>query len=230
VFDNWRESPARDELPLARHRVCHTDEPPSWCSIRRSSRGRGPGTYLRRARCCENCQRASPQAGGSTGAKSRRLTDANGLFQEAVRKYKEGTAPPERVRVYEKIRSGIWVYNGLFELIDCWTKQAGGRNVFKFKLQFSVTDKRDRPTIAPPTLEDDCLIPSWVKQQYGSAIRGGARNAGRLPASISTTSFLTRRVVRRKTLRTFRYCVEAIISPSATTLNSARMRRSCFLG
>jgi len=48
----------------------------------------------------------------------------NGLFAEAVRKYQNGTAPPERVRVYEKIRSGIWVYNGLFELVDCWTEQS----------------------------------------------------------------------------------------------------------
>src|SRR5690349_16070271 len=37
----------------------------------------------------------------------------NGFFAEAARKFKEGLAPPERVRVYEKIRSGIWVYNGL---------------------------------------------------------------------------------------------------------------------
>ena len=50
---------------------------------------------------------------------------------------KEGIAPPERVRVYEKIRSGIWVYNGLFQLIDWWTEQSDGRKVFKFKLQFA---------------------------------------------------------------------------------------------
>ncbi len=53
----------------------------------------------------------------------------NGLFAEAARKYKDAIAPPETVRVYEKIRSGIWVYNGLFELIDCWTEQSGERRV-----------------------------------------------------------------------------------------------------
>ena len=37
----------------------------------------------------------------------------NGLFALAAQKYKEGVAPPERVKVYEKIRTGIWVYNGL---------------------------------------------------------------------------------------------------------------------
>src|SRR6516165_927093 len=55
----------------------------------------------------------------------------NGLFAVAAQKYKEGVAPPETVRVFEKIRSGIWVYNGLFKLIDCWTEQSAGRNVFK---------------------------------------------------------------------------------------------------
>ena len=101
----------------------------------------------------------------------------NGLFQEAVRKYKEGTAPPERVKVYEKIRSGIWVYNGLFELVDCWIEQSGGK-VFKFKLEFSATDDRDRPTIAPPTLEDDRLIPSWVKLQVWKRDQGRCQKCG----------------------------------------------------
>jgi hypothetical protein len=94
----------------------------------------------------------------------------NGLFAEAVRRYKEGAAPPERVRVYEKIRSGIWAYNGLFELVDCWTEQSGGRNVFKFKLQLAGTD--DQRTIATPTLEDDRLIPSWVKLEVWKRDRG----------------------------------------------------------
>ena len=37
----------------------------------------------------------------------------NGLFAAAARKFKEGTASPERVRVFEKVRDGIWVYNGV---------------------------------------------------------------------------------------------------------------------
>lgn len=87
----------------------------------------------------------------------------NGLFAEAARKYKEGIAPPERVRVYEKLRSGIWVYNGLFELVDCWTEQSEGRKVFKFKLQFGGVDERDRPVVVPAPQDDDRLVPSWVK-------------------------------------------------------------------
>jgi hypothetical protein len=36
--------------------------------------------------------------------------------------------------VYEKIRQGIWSYNGVFHLVDSWRRQSGSRTVFKFKL------------------------------------------------------------------------------------------------
>ena len=96
----------------------------------------------------------------------------NGLFAEAARKYKEGKAEPEKVSVYEKIRPGIWVYNGLFELIDCWTEQSGGRKIFKFKLQFGGTDERERTFVAPEVSENDRLIPSWVKLEVWKRDQG----------------------------------------------------------
>ena len=102
----------------------------------------------------------------------------NGRFGEAARKYKEGKAPPERVRVYEKIRSGIWVYNGLFELIDCWTEQSGSRKVFKFKLRVAGNDDQDHPEIVPGALEDDRLIPSWVKLEVWKRDRGRCVKCG----------------------------------------------------
>jgi hypothetical protein len=102
----------------------------------------------------------------------------NGLFAESVRRYKVAKAPPERVRVYEKIRSGIWVYNGMFELIDSWTETSGGRKVFKFKLKFASTDELPHPTIAPPNLEDDRLIPSWVKLEVWKRDQGRCRKCG----------------------------------------------------
>jgi len=96
----------------------------------------------------------------------------NGLFAEAARRYKEGVAPPETVRVYEKIRSGIWVYNGLFKLIDCWTETSGGRKVFKFKLRFAGTDDRSHRPVAPSTSDDDRLVPSWVKLEVWKRDQG----------------------------------------------------------
>lgn len=87
----------------------------------------------------------------------------NGLFAQAAERHKETGAPAERVRVYEKLRTGIWVYNGLFELIDCWTEESDGRRVFKFKLRSSGSDGDRQPKAVAADLEDDRLIPSWVK-------------------------------------------------------------------
>ncbi len=95
----------------------------------------------------------------------------NGLFAESVRQYKEGRMPPERVRVYEKIRSGIWVYNGMFELVDYWTETSASRRVFKFKLQFAENDDLHRPAITPQNSDDDRLIPSWVKLEVWKSRR-----------------------------------------------------------
>lgn len=37
--------------------------------------------------------------------------------------------------MYEKLRKGIWSYNGFFHLVDSWLETDGSRNVFKFRLQ-----------------------------------------------------------------------------------------------
>lgn len=58
----------------------------------------------------------------------------NGRFHEAAQGHKDGLRPPERVRVYEKLRQGIWSYNGVFHLVDSWQEDDGNRKVFKFKL------------------------------------------------------------------------------------------------
>jgi hypothetical protein len=95
----------------------------------------------------------------------------NGLFAEAARRYKAGEAPPERVQVYEKVRAGIWVYNGLFDLVDCWTEPSGNRRVFKFKLRFAEDDNRQQRALTPSE-EEDRLIPSWVKLEVWKRDRG----------------------------------------------------------
>ncbi len=63
----------------------------------------------------------------------------NGKFYSAAEAYKKGQSLPELVKVYEKIKDGIWVFNGIFELIDAWIEKISNRNVFKFKLL--ITDK-----------------------------------------------------------------------------------------
>jgi hypothetical protein len=58
----------------------------------------------------------------------------NGKFYKAAQDYKSGLKHPDIVRVYEKIKKGIWSDNGYFHLVDSWRESDGTRKVFKFKL------------------------------------------------------------------------------------------------
>jgi hypothetical protein len=102
----------------------------------------------------------------------------NGLFAAAVKRYKENQIPPEKVRVFEKIRDGIWVYNGAFELLDCWTDTSTGRKVFKFKLRLSSSGDDVDANVCAPNREDDRIIPSWVKQEVWKRDQGKCQICG----------------------------------------------------
>jgi hypothetical protein len=93
--------------------------------------------------------------------KSGKLTQ-NGYFHEAAQAHACGDAPPARVRVYEKIKAGIWSYNGLFSLIDSWTETIGNRRVFKFKLH-SISDEDNSASMEQQAIEQRRIIPSHVK-------------------------------------------------------------------
>lgn len=88
----------------------------------------------------------------------------NGLFFKAALNYNQEKGEPELVKVYEKIKTGIWVYNGLFKLIDAWKEDSNARKVFKFKLKlldeadFSSNDERK-------DIDHNRLIPTSVKLQ-----------------------------------------------------------------
>jgi hypothetical protein len=75
------------------------------------------------------------------------LLTQNGLFAEAASKYKSGAEPAERIEVYEKIRAGIWAFNGVFELRDSWIEESSGRKVFKFKLYTAGKNQPDGSAI-----------------------------------------------------------------------------------
>ncbi len=75
----------------------------------------------------------------------------NGKFHEAARAYRLGERPAEWVRIYEKRRQGLWLYHGVFHLVDSWQQSDGERQVFKFKL-VAVDEKDDdnQPLELPP--------------------------------------------------------------------------------
>jgi hypothetical protein len=96
----------------------------------------------------------------------------NGRFLRAATDAKDARSLPERVRAYEKLRQGIWAYNGTFLLVDAWRQSAGSRQVFKFRLE-AVEGEDD---LAEPVHRDAPrrhLIPTAVKLEVW------ARDGGR---------------------------------------------------
>lgn len=85
----------------------------------------------------------------------------NGKFHKAAQDYKNGLREAEIVKVYEKIRDGIWSYNGLFELVDSWTENDGKRFVFKFKM--IAIEELDLKSEAVEIHETRRIIPTEIK-------------------------------------------------------------------
>ncbi len=86
----------------------------------------------------------------------------NGKFHSAALGSKTSGRLPERVRVYEKIKPGIWSYNGVFHLVDSWLEKDEFRVVCKFKL---VAVEGEEDFAQPPRVnaERRRLIPTAVK-------------------------------------------------------------------
>lgn len=95
----------------------------------------------------------------------------NGLFHKAAQQARRGERPPERVRVYEKLRQGVWSYNGVFHLVDSWRQQSSGREVFKFRL---VAIEGDEDLSLPVRLDATRrrVIPTHVKLEVWQRDRG----------------------------------------------------------
>ncbi len=95
----------------------------------------------------------------------------NGLFYQAAVDYKNNNSDAELVRVYEKIRNGIWVYNGLFKLVDAWQEESNARKVFKFKLELTDEDI-DEPKNESIEIEHNRIIPTSVKLEVWERDKG----------------------------------------------------------
>lgn len=103
----------------------------------------------------------------------------NGKFYVAAQKHKEGGST-KTIKVYEKIKDGIWVYNGFFKLVDAWKEKSAGRNVYKFKLEM-IEDEEVANGHQDPTeleLEHNRLIPTSVKVEVWKRDKGRCVNCG----------------------------------------------------
>ena len=102
----------------------------------------------------------------------------NGLFYEAAIRSKSGLQQPEPVKVYEKIRPGIWVYNGIFQLLDAWQEQVGSRKVYRFRLRLSDVTNDLSMRSESVQLEHSRLIPTSVKLEVWKRDNGRCVECG----------------------------------------------------
>ena len=103
----------------------------------------------------------------------------NGLFYEAAKKYKSDkrNVEIELVKAYEKIRSGIWVYNGMFKLVDAWQERINTRDVFKFKLEL-LDDEVNIINGRQQDIGHNRIIPTAVKLEVWKRDKGRCIKCG----------------------------------------------------
>ena len=104
----------------------------------------------------------------------------NGKFHRAALSYKRENKNPEIVRVYEKIKKGIWSDNGYFHLVDSWTESDEHRKVFKFKLVVVNENESEDALIDSNDIESirSRVIPSSVKQAVWKRDKGKCTECG----------------------------------------------------
>jgi hypothetical protein len=112
----------------------------------------------------QSYQVPNPKLVDQTGLTSSGNLTENGKFYQAAQDYRNGFRKPEKVRVYEKLRGGIWSYNGLFQLIDSWVESDGTRKVYKFKLE-AINENEDESSSFSNSVKTDHrrIIPTHVK-------------------------------------------------------------------
>jgi hypothetical protein len=110
---------------------------------------------------------------------SGKLTE-NGKFFEAAQNFKMGAHEAELVKVYEKIKDGIWVFNGVFELLDSWIEKSDGRDVFKFRLHITekTTGDKERRLKEVKDMEHNRIIPTSVKLEVWKRDKGKCITCG----------------------------------------------------
>jgi hypothetical protein len=89
----------------------------------------------------------------------------NGKFHLAAQGYKAGRRGAEIIKVYEKIKTGIWSDNGFFHLVDSWQESDSSRKVFKFKLVAveNVEDESKPEAATEQEIIRSRIIPTSVK-------------------------------------------------------------------
>ena len=135
----------------------------------------------------------------------------NGKFFTAAQSYKMRLSEePHKIKVYEKIKDGIWCYKGFFNLVDAKIVNTGVRNVFKFYLspvQF-ITKRKEI------SLPHSRLIPTTVKLEVWARDKGQCVLCGSKENFILITIFLSQKVEHLLLQKMLKYFVQSTTSES----------------
>jgi hypothetical protein len=95
----------------------------------------------------------------------------NGLFKAAAERFQK-TGEFEKVRIYEKIFSGVWSDRGFFKLSNFKIINDGKRNVFRFML-ISLSDKEMKTEKENAILRQRSrIIPTQIKKEVWARDQG----------------------------------------------------------
>jgi HNH endonuclease len=76
------------------------------------------------------------------------------------------------------VRTGIWVFNGVFRLLDAWAEQIDGRRVFKFKLEITSGGPSPEEGLIDAAVEPTRVIPTPVKLEVWKRDKGRCVECG----------------------------------------------------
>ena len=100
----------------------------------------------------------------------------NGKFFQAALDYKHGLKEPSQIQVYRKLRKGIWVDMGFYDLIDAYEKNDQKRKVFKFLLKPKIDPNQDDQEYLD--MIHNRQIPGEVQKEVYERDRGKCRICG----------------------------------------------------
>ena len=106
-----------------------------------------------------------------------KLTE-NGKFMKASHFFKDGLKEAEKIRVYQKIKPGMWTFNGVFNLVDGWEEKSGERTVFKFKLLLTDEKVEGYQTVIDDIVQDNRIIPGEVQIEVFNRDKGKCVKCG----------------------------------------------------
>ena len=100
----------------------------------------------------------------------------NGKFLQAVDNFKNNRREPAKIKVYRKIKPGVWVDMGFYDLIDGYQKNDGRRIVFKFLLK--PIGNFDSAQEDFEDISHDRQIPGEVQREVYERDQGKCRQCG----------------------------------------------------